>query len=147
VPGRDVRRLLLLLLRRLLVLVVAATPGQAACSGMQVQLPFAAGPCQTRAADAATNGGASPVSPHQHTPQQPLFFFFLTPPPPPPPATTCCNHTHTHTRRYGRATHPLRHIFSEYGLIRARVLVEVRWLQALSAIPQVRLVCGVAGGN
>jgi len=41
--------------------------------------------------------------------------------------------------RYGRATHPLRHIFSEYGLIKARVTVEVRWLQQLASIPQV---CG-----
>uniref|UniRef100_A0A383VV91 Adenylosuccinate lyase n=1 Tax=Tetradesmus obliquus TaxID=3088 RepID=A0A383VV91_TETOB len=39
--------------------------------------------------------------------------------------------------RYGRATHPLRHIFSEYGLIKARVAVEVAWLQQLAAIPQV----------
>jgi adenylosuccinate lyase len=35
--------------------------------------------------------------------------------------------------RYGRATEDLRPIFSEYGLIRHRVLVEVRWLQALAA--------------
>ncbi len=34
--------------------------------------------------------------------------------------------------RYGRATTDLRLIFSEYGLIRHRVLVEVRWLQMLS---------------
>jgi len=39
--------------------------------------------------------------------------------------------------RYGRATHPLRYIFSEYGLIKARVTVEVRWLQQLASIPQV----------
>eukprot|EP00882_Tetradesmus_deserticola_P007004 GHRQ01007376.1.p1 GENE.GHRQ01007376.1~~GHRQ01007376.1.p1 ORF type:complete len:529 (+),score=273.19 GHRQ01007376.1:315-1901(+) len=39
--------------------------------------------------------------------------------------------------RYGRSSHPLRRIFSEYGLIRARVAVEVRWLQQLAAIPQV----------
>ena len=30
----------------------------------------------------------------------------------------------------------LRDIFSEYGLIKRRVLVEVRWLQQLAAIPQ-----------
>jgi adenylosuccinate lyase len=35
--------------------------------------------------------------------------------------------------RYGNKTEDLRPIFSEYGLIRHRVLVEVRWLQALSA--------------
>ena len=42
--------------------------------------------------------------------------------------------------RYGRATTDLRLIFSEYGLIRHRVLVEVRWLQMLSnhtGIPEV----------
>ncbi|MCP5114785.1 MAG: adenylosuccinate lyase, partial [bacterium] len=42
--------------------------------------------------------------------------------------------------RYGGKTADLRPIFSEYGLIRHRVLVEVRWLQALSAeaeIPEV----------
>lgn len=39
--------------------------------------------------------------------------------------------------RYARATAPLRNIFSEYGLVRYRVLVECRWLQKLSAIPQV----------
>jgi adenylosuccinate lyase len=39
--------------------------------------------------------------------------------------------------RYGRQTADLRAIFSEYGLIRHRVLVEVRWLQALAAHPQV----------
>ncbi|MEZ5230586.1 MAG: lyase family protein [Acidimicrobiales bacterium] len=35
--------------------------------------------------------------------------------------------------RYGSKTEALRPIFSEYGLIRHRVLVEVRWLQALAA--------------
>jgi adenylosuccinate lyase len=35
--------------------------------------------------------------------------------------------------RYGSKTQDLRSIFSEYGLIRHRVLVEIRWLQALSA--------------
>ena len=39
--------------------------------------------------------------------------------------------------RYGRKTESLRPIFSEYGLIRHRVLVEVRWLQALAAEPQI----------
>ena len=32
----------------------------------------------------------------------------------------------------------LRDIFSEYGLIKRRVLVEVRWLQQLAAIPEAR---------
>ena len=35
--------------------------------------------------------------------------------------------------RYGSKTEKLREIFSEYGLIKARVLVEVRWLQKLAA--------------
>ena len=35
--------------------------------------------------------------------------------------------------RYGGKTESLRPIFSEFGLIRYRVLVEVRWLQALAA--------------
>ncbi|MCP1651855.1 adenylosuccinate lyase [Pseudomonas nitroreducens] len=42
--------------------------------------------------------------------------------------------------RYGSKTSALRPIFSEYGLIRFRVLVEVRWLQRLAAhagIPEV----------
>jgi len=42
--------------------------------------------------------------------------------------------------RYGQKTSALRPLFSEYGLIRHRVLVEVRWLQALaqnSAISEV----------
>ncbi|MBD3610748.1 MAG: adenylosuccinate lyase [Gammaproteobacteria bacterium] len=45
--------------------------------------------------------------------------------------------------RYGRVTEDLRPIFSEYGLIRHRVLVEVRWLQMLSqheGIPEVALL-------
>ena len=37
--------------------------------------------------------------------------------------------------RYGSRTSALRPIFSEYGLIRNRVLVEVRWLQRLAAHP------------
>ena len=39
--------------------------------------------------------------------------------------------------RYGNKTEPLRMIFSEYGLIRHRVIVEIRWLQALAANPQI----------
>lgn len=39
--------------------------------------------------------------------------------------------------RYGRNTNVLRRTFSEYGLIRFRVLVECRWLQQLARIPQV----------
>lgn len=39
--------------------------------------------------------------------------------------------------RYADKTYELREIFSEYGLIRQRVLVEVRWLQALSRHAQI----------
>lgn len=39
--------------------------------------------------------------------------------------------------RYGGKLSQLRPIFSEFGLIRYRALVEVRWLQALSAEPLV----------
>ncbi len=39
--------------------------------------------------------------------------------------------------RYGSRTSALRPIFSEYGLIRNRVLVEVRWLQRLAAHPSI----------
>jgi len=39
--------------------------------------------------------------------------------------------------RYADKVGALRPIFSEYGLIRYRVLVEVRWLQALAAHPQI----------
>ncbi|MFT5481694.1 MAG: adenylosuccinate lyase [Halieaceae bacterium] len=39
--------------------------------------------------------------------------------------------------RYGEKTAVLRDIFSEYGLIKRRVLVEVRWLQSLAALPEL----------
>ncbi|MCF6283514.1 MAG: adenylosuccinate lyase [Candidatus Polarisedimenticolaceae bacterium] len=39
--------------------------------------------------------------------------------------------------RYGSKTTDLRPIFSEYGLIRHRVMVEVRWLQALAKNPAI----------
>ena len=39
--------------------------------------------------------------------------------------------------RYGGKTDMLRTIFSEFGLIRYRVMVEVRWLQQLSAHAQI----------
>ncbi len=39
--------------------------------------------------------------------------------------------------RYGGKCADLRPIFSEFGLIRHRVLVEVRWLQALAAEPEI----------
>ena len=39
--------------------------------------------------------------------------------------------------RYGSKTADLRPLFSEFGLIHHRVLVEVRWLQALAANPEI----------
>jgi adenylosuccinate lyase len=39
--------------------------------------------------------------------------------------------------RYGGKTAELRPIFSEFGLIRYRIMVEIRWLQALSRHPGV----------
>ncbi len=39
--------------------------------------------------------------------------------------------------RYADKVHALRDVFSEYGLIRYRVLVEVRWLQWLADEPQI----------
>ena len=39
--------------------------------------------------------------------------------------------------RYGSKTEEYRSVFSEYGLIRFRTLVEVRWLQALAANPAI----------
>jgi len=39
--------------------------------------------------------------------------------------------------RYSTKTAPLREIFSEYGLIKARVEVEIRWLQSIAANPGV----------
>ena len=39
--------------------------------------------------------------------------------------------------RYGSKSQALRPFFSEYGLIKHRVLVEVRWLQALSNHPDI----------
>lgn len=42
--------------------------------------------------------------------------------------------------RYAKTTVPLREIFSEYGLIHHRVIVEVRWLQMLSGHAQIREV-------
>ena len=42
--------------------------------------------------------------------------------------------------RYGSKTADLRLIFSEYGLIRHRVLVEIRWFQALADNPEIKEV-------
>lgn len=42
--------------------------------------------------------------------------------------------------RYGNKTAPLRDVFSEFGLIKRRVLVEIRWLQCLANHPQIEEV-------
>ncbi|MFA7619804.1 MAG: adenylosuccinate lyase [Thiohalomonadaceae bacterium] len=47
--------------------------------------------------------------------------------------------------RYGSKTADLRPIFSEYGLIRHRVLVEVRWLQRLATEPAITEVPPLSG--
>ena len=39
--------------------------------------------------------------------------------------------------RYGSKTAALRPIFSEFGLIRHRILVEVRWLQHLASLKEI----------
>ena len=40
--------------------------------------------------------------------------------------------------RYAATAEPLRPIFSEYGLMKARVRVELEWLKALAAAPKIR---------
>jgi len=47
--------------------------------------------------------------------------------------------------RYGSKTEDLRPIFSEFGLIRYRVLVEIRWLQALADHPDIAEVPPLSG--
>src|SRR5574340_588651 len=39
--------------------------------------------------------------------------------------------------RYGSKTAPLRDFFSEYALIKYRVIVEIEWLKALAAEPAI----------
>ncbi|MCN4144528.1 MAG: adenylosuccinate lyase [Thiohalomonas sp.] len=46
--------------------------------------------------------------------------------------------------RYGSKTSNLRPIFSEFGLIRHRVLVEVRWLQMLAAHAEIKEVAALS---
>jgi adenylosuccinate lyase len=47
--------------------------------------------------------------------------------------------------RYALKTESLRPIFSEYGLIRHRVQVEIRWLQALAGHAEIREVPALSG--
>ena len=46
--------------------------------------------------------------------------------------------------RYARAAAPLRATFSEYGLIRARVIVELRWFQALAKSEDIQEVSALS---
>jgi len=46
--------------------------------------------------------------------------------------------------RYAGRTAGLREIFSEYGLIRYRVIVEIRWFQALAASPDIAQVAALS---
>lgn len=47
--------------------------------------------------------------------------------------------------RYAEKTDGLRSSFSEFGLIRHRVLIEIRWLQALSLHPEIKEVPPLSG--
>ena len=47
--------------------------------------------------------------------------------------------------RYGAKTASLREIFSEFGLIKYRVIVEIRWLQCLAAHPDISEVPPLSG--
>jgi len=48
--------------------------------------------------------------------------------------------------RYGTRTESLQSIFSEYGLMYYRVMVEIRWLQALAAADQIKEVPALGDG-
>jgi adenylosuccinate lyase len=101
------------------------------------------GVANMRPATVTTAAAAAPASTQQqhHTPSS-AYPSPLAPPPSTDNGTKPLELTELTAvspldGRYGRATHPLRAIFSEYGLVRARVAVECRWLQALSRVPQV----------
>ena len=49
--------------------------------------------------------------------------------------------------RYAATTDPLRSIFSEYGLMKARVRVELEWLKALAAEPKIGEVAPFSDGT
>ena len=49
--------------------------------------------------------------------------------------------------RYARKTEPLQQYFSEYGLIKNRALVELRWIQALAANPDIPELTISEAGN
>lgn len=47
--------------------------------------------------------------------------------------------------RYGQQTSELQAIFSEYGLLRYRLIVEIRWLQVLAAHPGIPELSALSG--
>ena len=47
--------------------------------------------------------------------------------------------------RYGSKTATLREIFSEYGLLKYRTIVEIRWLQKLAATAEITEVPAFSG--
>ena len=49
--------------------------------------------------------------------------------------------------RYGNKTADLREVFSEFGLIKRRVLVEVRWLQCLAAHPGIEEIPSLSAAS
>ncbi|MBR0057227.1 MAG: adenylosuccinate lyase, partial [Kiritimatiellae bacterium] len=49
--------------------------------------------------------------------------------------------------RYAAKAAPLREIFSEYGLVRRRVAVEVAWLKALCAEPGIPEAAPLSAGE
>jgi len=49
--------------------------------------------------------------------------------------------------RYGSKTAALRNIFSEYGLIRYRVIIEIRWLQKLAGMKAISEVPALGPGS
>ena len=49
--------------------------------------------------------------------------------------------------RYAQSVEDLRPIFSEFGLMKARVRVELEWLKALSAEPKIREVPMFSGST
>ena len=49
--------------------------------------------------------------------------------------------------RYAKSAEDLRPIFSEYGLMKARVRVELEWLKALAAEPKIAEVPAFSGST
>ncbi len=47
--------------------------------------------------------------------------------------------------RYSEKVTPLREVFSEFGLIKRRIVVEIAWLRALSECPEIKEVSPISG--